>query len=505
MERGKKISVDEDKIRKAIQAGIPLTVTTYTLPHEMEEYMADVLHSFLQNLNQGQMTDTLSYCLKELTNNGKKANTKRIYFEEKNLDIFNPADYEQGMTTFKRDTLSHIDHYLGLQKKRGLFVKMTLQARKDKIILEVSNRSELTVFEYKRIHDKLTRALQYNSVEEGILQLLDDSEGAGLGLVMMALMLRKQGVSEENFLVVSGSGETHFRILVPFFDGLDKDIAFLSKEFVALVEGLPEFPENVALLGKMLDNPESKMSDIAHQISLDVSLTSELLKLVNSAAFSLATPCMNIGDAVKFAGLRGIRNLLYSIGSLQTLSQNANNKRELWKHSYQTAFYAYNLARTYCRSERTSIDDSFVCGLLHDMGKIVFETARPQLLEKISDLCHERNATPLFFERLVAGMNHSEIGALLADKWNFPPMISTVIRFHHNPFDAPAEAQKLTAIIYLADMLTHHSEGDVSLQQFDPNVLSLFDLNSLDDLRDLSHRLKALYIEGQKREKSFAK
>ena len=107
-----KVQVDVEKIRMSIESGIPLTISTYTLPHEMELYIEEVLRVFLNELNQSQMFDYLSYCLEELINNAKKANTKRVYFEEKGLDIQNPSDYERGMKSFKNDTISNINHYL---------------------------------------------------------------------------------------------------------------------------------------------------------------------------------------------------------------------------------------------------------------------------------------------------------------------------------------------------------------------------------------------------------
>ncbi|MBO4320945.1 MAG: hypothetical protein J5857_10825, partial [Treponema sp.] len=179
MGQKKQIEVDVAKIRMAIQSGIPLTITTYTLPHEMEEYMGEVLKVFLTEVNQTQMVESLSYCLKELANNAKKANTKRIYFEDHNLDINNKADYAEGMSHFKEDTLNNINYYLQKQKDHGLYIRVIMQTRNNRVKIEVRNKAELTAFEYKRIHDKVTRAQQYKSVEEGLAQLLDDSEGAG--------------------------------------------------------------------------------------------------------------------------------------------------------------------------------------------------------------------------------------------------------------------------------------------------------------------------------------
>ena len=184
------VSLDNSKIKMAIRAGIPLSITTYTLPREMSEYMEKVLSSFLKELGQEHMDTYLKYCLNELVTNAKKANTKRIYFKEKNLDLFDADDYEKGMQTFKEETLNNIRYYLGLQKKSGLYVKLILQTRNNRIKIEVRNNSELTFREYKRMHDKLSRAQQYTSVDQAMTQIVDLSEGAGLGIIIMILMVQ---------------------------------------------------------------------------------------------------------------------------------------------------------------------------------------------------------------------------------------------------------------------------------------------------------------------------
>ena len=116
----KKVKLDLSKIKMAIRAGIPLSVTTYTLPREMESYIDSVLKAFLSELNQENMTEYLIYCLNELLTNAKKANTKRIFFNQKKLDIFDEEQYREGMKNFKSETLTNIRYYLDLQKKAGL-------------------------------------------------------------------------------------------------------------------------------------------------------------------------------------------------------------------------------------------------------------------------------------------------------------------------------------------------------------------------------------------------
>ena len=92
-----------------------------------------------------------------------------------------------------------------------------------------------TYYGYKRIHDKITRAQQYKSVEDGLAQLLDDSEGAGLGLVIMILLLKKIGLTEETYQIFSEDGETITRLTLPFSDKMTNDISELSSKFVNLI------------------------------------------------------------------------------------------------------------------------------------------------------------------------------------------------------------------------------------------------------------------------------
>ena len=214
MAQSKNVKLDLSKVKMAIRAGIPLSITTYTLPHEMELYMDSVLAAFLEELNQHQMIEYLTYCLNELVTNSKKANTKRIYFKEKKLNILDKDEYERGMKSFKEETLNNIKYYLKLQKEAGLYVKLILQTRNNKIKIEVRNNVELTVEEYKRMHDKLSRAQQYTSVDQALAQVLDETEGAGLGLIIMILMLEKIGLSEENFQILCENGETITRIIL---------------------------------------------------------------------------------------------------------------------------------------------------------------------------------------------------------------------------------------------------------------------------------------------------
>lgn len=491
----RKISVDTEKIKMAISSGLPLTIITYTLPHDMEVYMGQILEAFLRELGQAQMVQYLTYCQQELITNAKKANTKRVYFSEKNFDINNEDDYNEGMKDFKRITLNNIAYYLEKQKRAGLYVKLVLQFRNNKVKMEVRNNSALTYFEYKRIHDKLSRVQQYTSVDDALNQILDDTEGAGLGLIIMILMLEKIGMTEENFQIISENGETVTRIILPVSLDTRRDLDIISREFEKNIDDLPQFPENITRLNKLLSDPDAKMSEIAMQISNDVALTGELLKQVNSAAFALSNPCKNIADAVKMVGIRGIKNMLFTVGSLKAFAEVGGSNENLWKHAYQTAFYSYNLARNFCASDRNIVEDSYICGLLHDMGKIIFETSHPEFLEKIKNVCLAKGISADLFEKILSGVNHGHIGAKIAEKWNFPDSIVSVIRFHHSPESSAQEYKKLTSLVYIANLMIHYQEREIEYYQIDKNILAMFSIKTEEQFQKIGEKLQQAFVK----------
>ncbi len=489
------MSIDVSKIKKAVLSGIPLTITTYTLPHEIEVYIEQVLEAFLREVGQEKLKDYAAYCVRELAVNAKKANTKRVYFMERGLDINIPDDYKIGMENFKTDTLDNIAHYLQLQKEKGLYIKLIFQVKGNVIYIEVRNNVAVTKTELIRIHDKLARSRQYNSLEEALTQVLDDSEGAGLGLVILVLMLKKIGLDEDCFDILGTETETIARISIPLDQTRVENLSILSKAIVDEVTSLPQFPENIVMIQKLINDPKSEITDIARHISMDPAMTADLLKIVNSAQFMLAKKVDSISEAVKLVGIRGIKNLLYSYGTQKILGDDTADKKALWEHSYRTAFYAYNLAKNF-RKDRNLLDDAYVGGILHDMGKIIFSNIHPDLLNKIRNFCTEKGVPTETFEDLSAGMNHAEIGALIAEKWNFPDNLVSAIRLHHDPSLATNEFKDLVETVYLANMMVEFEAGNVTFDQMDKKVLGTYGISSEKQIESLIER----FSQGFKKE-----
>ena len=92
--------VDAEQVKRAARNSVPLSIKTFTLPHETEEYLEEILTVFLEEFGQAQIKDRIAYCMRELAVSAKKANTKRVYFKELELKIDSESEYETGMRDF---------------------------------------------------------------------------------------------------------------------------------------------------------------------------------------------------------------------------------------------------------------------------------------------------------------------------------------------------------------------------------------------------------------------
>lgn len=208
-----KLDVDLKSIQNAISSKEVVDIYMYSITREVEDFINNLLVYLLNVTDQQQLMSYLSYSALELLSNASKANSKRIYFQEKGLDIFNANDYANGMLTFSTDLGVNKKHFMELVEKEDLYIKLSIQADEN-IKISVSNKAKLTEAEYKRINDKFERAKVYKSMEEALTDI-DKTEGSGLGIIIIVLMLKQIGLDRDNLIFESENGITTFSISIP--------------------------------------------------------------------------------------------------------------------------------------------------------------------------------------------------------------------------------------------------------------------------------------------------
>ncbi|AFG38468.1 hypothetical protein [Spirochaeta africana] len=202
-------TINKARIRQAIEEEKVLSIVTYRYMVHERNYIDHILEMYLREVGRPELQNKLSYCIHELAGNAKKANTKRVYFKEKGLDIHNPTEYHLGMQNFKAETVENIEEYVALQEAADLYVKFQFKREGRTVKIAVRNNAVLTREENERIQQKIRLAREADSLPDIIAQSEDYTEGAGLGLVMSIMMLRNLGISTDNFQVLSRNGETY--------------------------------------------------------------------------------------------------------------------------------------------------------------------------------------------------------------------------------------------------------------------------------------------------------
>lgn len=222
---------------------------------------------------------------------------------------------------------------------------------------------------------------------------------------------------------------------------------------LALCPSLPSLSSiNKALQG-LLHAEQRYSAQISEIIRRDPSLTSRLLRLVNSVYYGLSTPVNSIEEAVFYLGMRQIRQLTMVtpiIEDFQRLTRQCNFPwRDFWQHSIGTAI----LTREVMTAVQAPLDDSdYVAGLVHDVGKIVMAWSFPDHFAEIHRLALEATRDLTEIEVEVLGMDHAELGALYLERHRLPELMIRTARFHHHPEKA-GEHATIVASVQIADLL----------------------------------------------------
>jgi putative nucleotidyltransferase with HDIG domain len=210
------------------------------------------------------------------------------------------------------------------------------------------------------------------------------------------------------------------------------------------LDTLPTLPVIALRLMALTGTPDAKIQEVVQLLSVDQSLTSKLLSLANSAMVGMRAPITSVQQAVVMLGFETVRNLVLSVKVFevfQTRPTDPNDatpptapqfdRTEFWKHSLAVATAAEMLAAR-CKP-KLNAHDAFVCGLLHDIGKVAFDTAMPKSFARVIEVAMLTRGDVADIERRIIGLDHGLAGKRLAEAWNLPQVITQSIWLHGAP------------------------------------------------------------------------
>lgn len=205
----------------------------------------------------------------------------------------------------------------------------------------------------------------------------------------------------------------------------------IDKLFSGLKD-IPTLPSIALRINKILKNDYISTREIGSEIEKDPSLTSKVLKFANSSYYGLSYNVNTVTRAITVLGINTIRNIAITTSVFEIF----NSKKRfpfdiigLWYHSLGCAIASKALIS---RADHLLEEEAFICGILHDIGKVIIALNMPDLMEDVlSGIRKGKSQSDAEID--VIGYTHSDVGALLSEKWHLPEELGEAIRFHHRP------------------------------------------------------------------------
>jgi len=223
------------------------------------------------------------------------------------------------------------------------------------------------------------------------------------------------------------------------------------------VDNLPALSTVALRIIEIVGDETHSMNDLVKVISSDAALTSRVLRIANSAAFSRGTPITSLPRAIVRMGEKMVVGVAVSVCAPEVFERElegyAAKEGELWEHSLRTAIASREIA-AFSRGGLSG-DEAFTGGLLHDIGKAVISEFFTGKTYKMLSLFDEGKVESFYAaEEEIIGTDHAQVGYAVARRWNLPEKLCETILNHHHPADSSPDARELVYAVHIGDVLS---------------------------------------------------
>ncbi|MBI4569578.1 MAG: HDOD domain-containing protein [Planctomycetes bacterium] len=221
------------------------------------------------------------------------------------------------------------------------------------------------------------------------------------------------------------------------------------------ISDLPPLPRIVTELQALLADSATTARDVGALISRDPALATKLLKIANSPFYAPAREITTISGAVVLLGFQAVRGIVLAVSIAGALGRQSSrtgfDRPAFWEHSFAVGAIAREIAK---RRGETEMEEYFVAGLVHDLGKVVLDKFLPAeftgVVERVAG--SDGQMSMLAAERELLGTDHTRVGEIVLRRWGLPDQIVGAVRYHHEPGEADSSAREVAAV-HLADVV----------------------------------------------------
>ena len=230
--------------------------------------------------------------------------------------------------------------------------------------------------------------------------------------------------------------------------------AILSQ--ISTLKNLPTLPHILLKLIEACSEDEVDLGKVSKIVEKDPSLSSKILKLINSAHYGLPKKVKSVHHSIVYLGTGTIKNIAIGASICQAFHPSKSNAlfnlKVFWWHSLRCAVLARLIAK---EVQYNNLDEAFLAGLLHDIGRLVLWVNYPKDYADLLERYKDRPDLVLAGE-IRLGITHCEIGAWLLHRWNLQPFMVDAVLYHHEPKERIMNALPLVQIISVANVLAEN-------------------------------------------------
>lgn len=447
-----------------------------------KEVISSTIDKYLTifNFKKGELYENLLKVIFQLIKSVYNLNLKKAFFLKNNIIPNSFEEFRKISYDFDNLDLNIKETYQDIVKKEGYNIKIYFGIENNDFIIIVENNTKIDEFEQKEILNTLDIIKKYDYFDQALKN--EKNLFLNYGIIVIIMILRKLGLNENFISFCFDNNLIKIKITFPLYNLSINKKEFIIDEILNEIKNIPQFPQHIVQALYILNNPNSNFNDISYIIKKDPALIADILKLVNSSLYSLPQKIASVEESVRIIGIKGLKNLIiaYSTNKIFMNKYNINLIKKIILHSTEVAIYSYELAKKF--NLNYIIDSVYVCGMLHDFGKIIINSVNPSIIEKIENICKSRGIDLWTIESLTQGYNHSFIGFKLAEKWNFPSYLKDAILLHHTPWAVNANNKIITYVVYFANILTHYKNKEIPFEDIYKEVIDFFNIEIKENL-----------------------
>jgi putative nucleotidyltransferase with HDIG domain len=227
------------------------------------------------------------------------------------------------------------------------------------------------------------------------------------------------------------------------------------RELIARIGQLPAVPDLYREITTLLESDRGSVDQLGAVIAKDIAMTAMILKLANSAFFSLRHEVTSASEAVSYLGVDLLKALVLAhglFGQVGAFRIPTFTLQHLWQHCLSVGAASRRIAEAEDLGAQRA-NQYFTAGLLHDIGILILASRFPEDYARVLETNHRSGGELEASEFHVFGATHGEVGAYLLALWGIPDPVVQAAAYHHAIAQQPVRALTPALAVHVADTI----------------------------------------------------